>query len=94
MLVLNRKTNESIVIGNNIEIKILKIGKNFVEVGIQAPKNFSIFRQEIFQEIRKKNIEAIKSMQIVDVQTLQNLLKQQEAADKKPGDAPAQKPRS
>ena len=61
MLVLNRKKDESIIIGNSIEVKVLKTGKNFVEIGINAPKNLSIYRKEIFLQIQKKNIEAIKS---------------------------------
>ncbi len=61
MLVLNRKKDESIIIGNNIEVRVLKTGKNFVEIGIDAPKNVSIYRKEIFLQIQKKNIEAIKS---------------------------------
>jgi carbon storage regulator len=85
MLVLNRKINESIVIGNSIEIKVVRIGKNFVQIGIKAPKNFSIFREEIFNEIRRKNIEAIKSMAILDVQTIQSML-QSQAAEPSPPD--------
>jgi len=70
MLVLTRKKNESIVIGNNIEIKILKMGKNSVEVGISAPKAYSIFRKEVFDEIQKKNVEAIKSVEIADIKNI------------------------
>lgn len=73
MLVLTRKKNQSIVIGNNIEIKILKMGKNTVEVGISAPKSFSIFRKEVFEEIQKKNVEAIKSMETAEMPDIQNI---------------------
>jgi len=73
MLVLTRKKNESIVIGNNIEIKILKMGKNSVELGISAPKAYSIFRKEVFDEIQKKNVEAIKSVEITDIQNIKEL---------------------
>lgn len=75
MLVLTRKKNESIVIGNNIEIKILKMGRNTVEVGISAPKSYSIFRKEVFEEIQKKNVEAIKSVEISDITNIQNMFK-------------------
>ncbi|MGE5343863.1 MAG: carbon storage regulator [Candidatus Omnitrophota bacterium] len=64
MLVLTRKKDQSIVIGNNIEIKILKMGKNSVEIGISAPNTYSIFRKEVFNEIKEKNVEAIKSVDI------------------------------
>jgi carbon storage regulator len=73
MLVLTRKKNESIIIGNNIEIKILKMGKNSVEVGISAPSSFSIFREEVFKEIKKKNVEAIRSVEAGDLNDLKNI---------------------
>jgi carbon storage regulator len=73
MLVLTRKKNQSIIIGNNIEIKILKMGKNAVEIGINAPKSYSIFREEVFKEIQKKNVEAIKSVEMGDLENIKNL---------------------
>lgn len=76
MLVLTRKKNQSIIIGNNIEIKILKMGKNSVEVGISAPKSYSIFREEVFREIQKKNVEAIKSVETGDIQNIKNIFDQ------------------
>ena len=76
MLVLTRKKNESIVIGNNIEIKILKMGRNTVEIGISAPKSYSIFRKEVFEEIQKTNVEAIKSVEIGDITNIKNMFDQ------------------
>ncbi|MCP4151732.1 MAG: carbon storage regulator CsrA [bacterium] len=76
MLVLTRKKNQSIIIGNNIEIKILKMGKNSVELGISAPKSYSIFREEVFKEIKKKNVEAIKSVEVTDLSNLKSLIEQ------------------
>ena len=83
MLVLTRKKNQSIIIGNNIEIKILKMGKNSVEVGISAPKTFSIFRKEVFDEIQKKNVEAIKSMESAEMPDIQNIKLLLEQLEKK-----------
>ncbi len=85
MLVLTRKKNQSIIIGNNIEIKILKMGKNSVEIGISAPKSYSIFREEVFKEVKKKNVEAIKSVEISDLKNIQNLFAQlqDDSQDKK-----------
>ena len=76
MLVLTRKKNQSIVIGNNIEIKILKMGKNSVEIGISAPKTYSIFREEVFTEIQKKNVEAIKSVDVNDITDITTIFDQ------------------
>lgn len=85
MLVLTRKKDQSIVIGNNIEIKILKMGKNSVEIGISAPKSYSIFREEVFREIQTKNVEAIQSVEAGDLINIKNIftrIKQSEAAEK------------
>ena len=58
MLILQRKVEESIVINENIEIKILEIMDGKVKIGIDAPKHISIHRKEIFLEIEKENKEA------------------------------------
>ncbi len=75
MLVLTRKLNESIVIGNHIEIKVLKVGRNVVEIGISAPKEVSIFRQEVFVEIQRKNMEAIRSTAAGDLHQVGKLVR-------------------
>ena len=51
------------------------MGKTFVEIGINAPDNYSIFRQEVFKEIKKKNIEAIRSVDIGDINVLKDVFK-------------------
>lgn len=48
MLVITRKTDESLIINDNIEITILEIGKDRIKVGINAPKEISIARKEIY----------------------------------------------
>lgn len=61
MLVLSRKKNESIVIGEKIEVKILSIDGDQVKIGIVAPKDVKVHRAEIFQAIQKQNKEALKT---------------------------------
>jgi len=58
MLVLTRKLNESLMIGDNIEIKIVEISGKTVKLGVEAPKDIQIFRKEIYEEIKQENIEA------------------------------------
>lgn len=61
MLILTRKSDESIIIGNNIEIKVLKVQGNQVHIGIDAPRELSVYRSEIYEQIRKENENAMKS---------------------------------
>ncbi|NOY10156.1 MAG: carbon storage regulator CsrA [Spirochaetes bacterium] len=61
MLILTRKLNESIMIGDQIEISIVDIRGDQVKLGIQAPKNIKVYRQEVYRAIQKENIEAVKS---------------------------------
>lgn len=58
MLVLSRKLDEGIIIGNNITIKILSIEDGKVKIGINAPKHVEIHREEIFEQIKNENINA------------------------------------
>ncbi|MDH4199491.1 MAG: carbon storage regulator CsrA [Spirochaetia bacterium] len=67
MLVLSRKINESIIVGENIEILIVEIKGDQVKLGINAPKSVSVYRGEIYQAIQDENKEAAKSMLTDDV---------------------------
>jgi carbon storage regulator len=58
MLILNRKVNESIMIDDRIEIRILEIVDGKIKIGIEAPKEVTILRKEVYDEIRKENTEA------------------------------------
>jgi carbon storage regulator len=61
MLVLARKVNESIMIGDDIEIVIIDIKGDQVKLGIKAPKSVAVHRKEIYEEIQKENIAAMRS---------------------------------
>jgi carbon storage regulator len=61
MLVLSRKVDQTIVIQGNITIKILEINGDRVKIGIDAPRNVVILRQELTDEIKNENLEAASS---------------------------------
>lgn len=58
MLVLTRKLNQSIQIGDDIEITILAIDGEQIKIGINAPKNIEIHRKEIYLSIQEENQKA------------------------------------
>ncbi|MBW1776918.1 MAG: carbon storage regulator CsrA [Deltaproteobacteria bacterium] len=55
MLVLTRKTGEGIVIGEDITLKILEAQDGRVQIGIEAPKERKIYRQEVYERICREN---------------------------------------
>jgi len=55
MLILTRKVNQKLIINDNIEIVILESYKNSVKIGVKAPNNVQIYREEIYNEIKKTN---------------------------------------
>ncbi len=59
MLVLSRKKNESIMIDENIEVKILAVEGDQIKIGIVAPKAVKVHRAEIFEAIQEQNRAAL-----------------------------------
>ncbi len=57
MLVLSRKQDEKIIIGDNISLMVISIQGDKVRLGIEAPKNVSIHRQEVYEAIKRKECE-------------------------------------
>ena len=55
MLVLTRKINEKLIIGGNVEVVVLEATKNSVRIGIKAPNDVQIYREEIYLEIQSAN---------------------------------------
>ncbi|MBE5967372.1 MAG: carbon storage regulator CsrA [Lachnospiraceae bacterium] len=61
MLALSRKINESIIIGNEIEITVLEVKGDQVKLGISAPKSIPVYRKEIYLQIQEANKEAAEA---------------------------------
>ena len=61
MLILTRKTNEKIKIGNEITLSIIEIRGEQVKIGVEAPKEVKVFRQEVFNAIQNENRAAAVS---------------------------------
>ncbi len=60
MLVLSRKIDECIMIGDQIEISVVDIKGDQVKLGISAPSAVKIYRKEVYQAIQRENIEAAR----------------------------------
>lgn len=66
MLILNRKIDESIILDDHIEIKILEIQDGRVKIGVEAPKNVSVLRKEVYDAVIEENRKSLE----VDVDLL------------------------
>ena len=71
MLILTRKLGESIIIDENVQISVIEINKNNIKLGINAPNNVTIYREEVFLKIREAN-ELSSSSGIIDVINFSN----------------------
>lgn len=60
MLVLTRKSDESIKLGDDITITIVEVKGNSVRIGIEAPAGLRIYRRELYDKIKEENISAAK----------------------------------
>ncbi len=58
MLILSRKLNEKIKIGNDITLTIIEIKGDQIKIGVEAPKDVKVFRQEVFNAIQDENKKA------------------------------------
>jgi len=61
MLILTRKVGDSVLIGNDISITILSVRGNQVKLGVEAPKEVSVHREEIYQRIKQMKDEQLDS---------------------------------
>jgi len=73
VLVLARKKDEAIVIGDDIEIIITEISEDKVKIGIKAPKHMKIFRKELLAQVKEENLESASVK--VDLEALAKAMK-------------------
>jgi len=83
MLVFSRKKNEGIVIGKDVEITVVAVGRDFVKLGINAPRDITIHRKEVFLAIERENQEATQSLQAGKLKSIEDWIKSSAPKDKK-----------
>lgn len=66
MLILSRKVDEKIKIGEDITITLIEVRGDQVKIGVEAPKNVKVFRQEVFDAIQTENREAAANSQTLE----------------------------
>jgi carbon storage regulator len=79
MLVLTRKTGEGIIIGDNIKITVIELKGGGVRIGIEAPADKKIYRQEVYDRISRENMEATQ-WNLADLNDLSSSLTGRKAA--------------
>jgi carbon storage regulator len=75
MLILTRKEGESIRIGDNISIKIVAMDGHHCKIGVEAPRNVSVNREEVYLKIKSENQTAASANESVDFGSIAEFLK-------------------
>jgi carbon storage regulator len=65
MLILSRKIDEKIMIGDNISVSVIEIRGDQVRIGVDAPKNVKVYRREVFDAILEENKAAAESKPVL-----------------------------
>jgi carbon storage regulator len=74
MLVLTRKSNQSIMIGDDVEVSVLSVMGEKVRIGIQAPQDVPVFRTEIYVEIQRQRAESLPASDAAEPPDLEQAL--------------------
>lgn len=81
MLVLSRKKGQKLIINDNIEIVIIEADSGITKIGVNAPKSVSIYREELYLELKKVN-EASKSAKIDSISQIEKHINKLSLDDK------------
>lgn len=65
MLVFTRKRDQSIIIGDGVEVKVLRIGRDTIRLGVTAPPSVAVHRGEVYDEIKRANAAAAAAASMV-----------------------------
>ncbi len=65
MLVLTRRPGESIVVGENIVVTVIEIKGGQVRIGIDAPREIDVYREEIYEQVKQENLSAIANVDTI-----------------------------
>lgn len=74
MLILSRKINEKIMIGEDISLTIIEIRGDQVKVGVEAPKSVKVFRQEVYEAIQNENKAAAAALSNANLDGLSGII--------------------
>ncbi len=66
MLILTRKLGESVIIGDDVKITVIEVNKHHIKLGVDAPKNIIIHREEVYLKIKEEN-ELASASNIIDL---------------------------
>ena len=65
MLVLTRRPGESIIVGENIVVTVIEIKGGQVRIGIDAPREVDVYREEIYEQVKQENLSAIANVDVI-----------------------------
>jgi len=80
LLVLTRKKGEKIVIGDNIVLTVVDIKGDQIQLGIEAPRDIPVHREEVYKEIQEENIKSRKTEKL-SLESIQKLLEKNKGKD-------------
>jgi carbon storage regulator len=79
MLILSRKVDERIMIGDRIELSVVEIRGDQVKIGISAPRDVKVYRQEVYEAIQEENRAAAQADILLP--TLQDMIEKEDSDD-------------
>ena len=87
MLVLTRKVGEKILVGDDVVVSVVEVGRGSVRLGVEAPRAVSILRFEVYERIQEENLNASRSAGSTDIRQAATFWRQKEKTAEKKGQA-------